>query len=823
MRLRASLGVVVGVVLGMAMMSGASAMADTWYTLNDPIDPSQLTNLPFGARSFWLQPWRSSLVTRSAADLQDAIGINFNVTPAEADDTARLLADSGVRRVRLEIGWSQMSYADPGQLAAPSVYDTYLQAFSQYGLRPLILLNANQGMPGPGLSFDLTLTAPAAAGATTVDLDAGSAAAVVPGLTGINAVDSIGQGMAAGVLITSVDGNGVATLSRPLPSALAAGPVAATTLRYEPFAPPFEADGVTPNPRFQATMAGWLQYVQGVTEFVKQAYGSDNFDVEVWNETGNNSDFLNEADYFSPVPDPGTTGDVSQAILAGTVDFLADPANGLTDVKVGDGFSNSVPWVSGVDVPPGTAAIDHHPYSDALTFPQQAIINFDWPVDALGNADYFVNAQGYSQDTFIPSFTSYFPEYYLTGIQTETLMRSLSPISTTIYGTPFGDTTHPVDAQTPANWITETNLDATNATALGMPDADLPDLQTKTALRDYLAYASEGAQAVDLYAAAGGGCCGLIPQSFFDAVDADPTSYPGDSAGGPVMAAVSRMMATTAGAQPISSPRQLTLTAIASDNDSDVQFQGNGTAAYPPLYNRDVLAFFPFQVSADKFVAGVYVMTRDLAQYYTSTPAPGQTPYDLPPENFRLTIGNVDGATATVALTDPLTATSQPATIVSRTATQIVVQLQATDSPRMLTITDDPNGPSYPVSSSVGSAGGPGSSTTGSGSSTTGSGSSTTGSGSSTIGSGDSTPAPVSSSVPASGSASSASAPSVGSAAASDGSRSGTSPPPSGQPVARIAGRPRRRARPARHHAVKRRHARRRRAARGRSAAASRA
>ncbi|MGA2009353.1 MAG: hypothetical protein ABSH51_02290 [Solirubrobacteraceae bacterium] len=728
----------------------AVAAADSWFTLSDPIDPGQLTSIPFGARSHWLQPWRSSLTTRSATALQDAIGINFNVTPAEADDTARLLADSGVRRVRLEIGWSAMSYADPSQIQYASVWATYIQAFRQYGLRPLILLNANSGGPGPELPFNLNLTAPAAAGATTVDLDAPSAAAVVPGLTGINSVDTSGYPMAAGVLITSVNGSGVATLSRPLPSALAAGPVAATTLRYAPFTPPQLADG-SPNPRFEATMAGWLQYVQAVCGFVAQQYGSDDFDVEVWNELSFGSAFLNESDYYSPLPDPGATGDVDNAILAGTVNWLADPANGLTDVKVGDGFSNSIPWVSGASVPPGTAAIDHHPYSSAQTFPQAQTFNFDWPVDALGNSDYFVNGSGYYQDTFVPSYTSFFPEYYLTGIQTETLMRSLSPIPSTIYGSPFGADTHPPGAPAPANWITETNLDASRATAFGMPAADLPDFQAKTAMRDYLAYASEGAAAVDLYAVAGAGCCQLVSQSFLDAVDANPGTYPGDSAGGLVMQSVSRMLAPTAGAQPISQPRQLSLDAIASDNDTDVQFQGNGTAAYPPLYNRDVLTFFPFQVSAYKFVSAVYVMTRNLATVYTNTPAPGQTPYDMPPENFQLTIGNVDGAHATVALTDPLSATSQPATIVSRTANTIVVQLQATDSPRMLTIDDDPSNPANPVSPSATSTpapvatapAGPAPSTDASASAPAagtsgGSGSSAVGSGSSGVGSGSS-------------------------------------------------------------------------------------
>ncbi|MGA2009354.1 MAG: hypothetical protein ABSH51_02295 [Solirubrobacteraceae bacterium] len=679
---------VIAVIVGAIVLTGPPARR--WYVLRDPIDPRQLTELPFGTRSHWLQPWRSSLTTRPATALQDAIGINFDVTPAQAGATARLLADSGVRRVRIEFPWSEMSYAQPTQIspAAVTEWTAEIDAFRRYHLRPLILLNGNSGMPGPGVPYELTLAAPAPAGATTVQLTPASASPVVPGLTGFNVTDSAGYPMAAGVIITSITAAGAATLSRPLPAALAAGPVPATTLRYAPFSPPQLADG-SPNPRFEQTLAGWLGYVKAVCDFVRSTYGSDEFDVEVWNELSFGSAFLNESDYFSPVPDPGATGSVDDAILAATVSMLADPNGGLTGVRVGDGFANSIPWVSGATVPPGTAAIDHHPYSSATTFPAAATESGDRPLDALGRAAYRVQGTGATArdaDLFVPHYTSFFPEYYLTGIQTETLMRDLSPLPSLIDGTPHGAATHPPGAPAPANWITETNLSAAQARGLGMPAADIPEFQAKVALRDYLAYASEGAQAIDLYATAGGACCQLIAQRFLAAAAADPGGYPGDGAGGRALMVVRRMLSTIAGAQPIAAARQLTLEAIASDNDGDVQFAGDGTTAFPSLYNRDVLAFFPFEVDPHRFVSAVYVMTRDLARRYTSRPAPGQTPYDLPAESFRLTIGNLDGRAARVSLLDPLTGSREPVTIVSRAGDRIVVALRATDSPRMLTI-----------------------------------------------------------------------------------------------------------------------------------------
>jgi hypothetical protein len=86
----------------------------------------------------------------------------------------------------------------------------------------------------------------------------------------------------------------------------------------------------------------------------------------------------------------------------------------------------------------------------------------------------------------------------------------------------------------------------------------------------------------------------------------------------------------------------------------------------------------------------VYVMTRDVTHYYTAHPAPGLTSYDMPAQQFRLTIGNVDASYARVSFSDPLTGASVPARIVSRNHRTVVVQLPATDSPRMLTIDDQP-------------------------------------------------------------------------------------------------------------------------------------
>src|SRR3954447_1925303 len=88
-------------------------------TLRRPIDPRQQTALAFGQRSHWLQPWRAYLDTVPATRLRDAIGINFNVEPAEAEATARLLSESGFRRARVSFGWESIAYSNPDQLRQP--------------------------------------------------------------------------------------------------------------------------------------------------------------------------------------------------------------------------------------------------------------------------------------------------------------------------------------------------------------------------------------------------------------------------------------------------------------------------------------------------------------------------------------------------------------------------------------------------------------------------------------------------------------------------------------------------------------------------------
>jgi hypothetical protein len=677
---------VVLLALALAPTSGARA-AGAPVTITNYTDPGQA--MGWGYRSHWLQPWRSYLDTVPAETLLNAIGINFNVGSKVAAPTARLLGDSGFRRARIEVGWSSVEYEHPGSLTplARRELQTTLGALRENGIRPLILLNANDGEPCPVRRDTLQLTRTAHAGATVIHIDPADAAKIVPGRTGISY-----EGVAAGVLFTAVEPGGKVRLSKPLPMDLGAGPLAVLTLRFEPFRPETLASGA-PNPGNEATLRGWLEYVGAVTREAKAILGSEAFDVEVWNELSFGSKFLNINSYYEPDLEWKKNGDY-QLILGSTVAYLRNPAHGVPNIGIGNGFASQSPWWNGVNSPPGLTAIDKHPYPPSLSFPEDAQVNGNRPLNGLGEPAGWRDAEGQYHEAFTPSYDAFFPEYALSGIQTETLVRDLSPVTSTIQGAEHGRFTHPPGGSPPAVWITEFNLGPGSGPVprAQLSGADVRHIMSKDVLRALVAFVNKGVTALDFFAA-NAGDLSLVEPSFFAAAGARGAAYPGDAAGGETTAAVRRLTEALAGAEPLPATRRLALREL-TDFGGNVQFEGNGTAAYPPLYNREVFAFFPFQVTQRRFVIPVYVMTRNVAEdYRPEAPATDPTRFDLPPERYRLAIGGLDGEGATVSASDPLSGQAVPVQVLSRAADQVVVELPVTDSPRLLSIEEAPAEP----------------------------------------------------------------------------------------------------------------------------------
>ncbi len=702
----------------------ASGPWPTGGVLTDPIDPRFLTAVPFGASSFWIQPWRAYLDTWLASRLLDSVGVNFNVPTAQAEDTAQLLQDSGFKLARIGVAWNSISYSDPTALrpADEASLTARLTALHRHGLRPLIILDSNSGDPAPSTAVTLETTSEAPAGSRSVPLTAASAAQVVPGKTGFDELTHF-KG-SPDILVSSVGAGDAATLSRPLPGALAAGAHRGTTLLYAPFGPPQLPSG-TPNPAFETPLKGWLSYVAAVCREAASVVGPEGYDLEVWNELTFGSQFLN-SEYYSPASDSETevgsegeagseaegasnapskgevTQEVVKALLDETVAYVRNPANGIPPgVGITDGFASETPFPSGAKAPLGLTALSKHPYQGAETFPasyQDAIR----PLNALGARDTRAGEKAPFTPLFTPSYQSLFPEYTLTGTSTETLIRDLSPATTDVYGFPHGRNVGPPGGGPVQKWVTEYNLDSAGVTPVG-PDevtpqtgpsaqltpADKAHFEAKALLRSLVSMVGKGISREYFYAAADAGDLSMISPSFTAAAEAHPTTYPGDALGGEVMSAFHNLLTHFEGPGPgPEGTHQLQLLSIAQDGDH-AQFAGDGTAAHPSLYDRDVLAVLPFQSSPTRFVVPVYVMTRDLLTLYEpGAPATDLSRFDLPPETFQITLGNLPETAdpPTVSAYDPLRGEATPARLVSRQGTTAVFELAATDYPRLLTV-----------------------------------------------------------------------------------------------------------------------------------------
>ena len=136
-------------------------------------------------------------------------------SPARPAPTARLLAASGIRRARVEIGWGEIDYDHPDRLWRPERHRTILKALVRRGIRPLILLNSNEGMPTAQRDNTLVTASGASQGERQVLLSSASASLVVPGRTGF---DDLTGFRAAEVLITGVNSPAWRPFRSPSPS-----------------------------------------------------------------------------------------------------------------------------------------------------------------------------------------------------------------------------------------------------------------------------------------------------------------------------------------------------------------------------------------------------------------------------------------------------------------------------------------------------------------------------------------------------------------------------------------------------------------------------
>jgi hypothetical protein len=668
-------------------------------------------------KSHWNLPWRSYLETVSALDILDGLGMNFNPatgtgTTGWRSATARALREAGFTRARFEIGWNNISYADPTKLtsAALATVEANIAAFKENGLRPLILLNSNHGDPCPNVSTPLTLTTEAKVGDTQIHVNPAQLASIVKGKTGFG---PNGQPKCL-YLITNYTEDGTCTLSQPLKEARPVGPIvnsgatASWTLLYTPFQAPLEADGVTPNPSFEATMLGWLKYEEVVVKKVKELLGSEEFDIEIWNEFTFGANFRNINNYYEPDFDSGAgSGSRDQIIFTRSCAWLRDPANGVQNVGIDNGFVNQNNERIGA---PGATANSRHPYPGKRDFPasESGFEAGSAPVDASGQVAATKVGSEYVP-LFTPTYRCFLPEYYLHQIQVESHIFDIGPWSIFYTGANAGRD-QPAPVKTPLDvaggmapsgylgkglgdsvemWFTETNTGEEAKWTPGITIEDRQHIKSKVLLRTYIPWLTKGLRAIYLYASGEGkkeGDLQTISKSFFDTIKADPAhAYPGLAAAGEAMLAMQRFTQALAGATSLAKERDVTLDGLI-DYAGNIQFKGSEAFPgydFPDLTNKDCFFFQPIQVNEGKLVVPVYVMTRDITHEYSGT---GPTRFDLPEEKYRLTIGGVKGTGAVVSVLDPITGASIPLTIVEATGSKLVVELKVTDYPRLITI-----------------------------------------------------------------------------------------------------------------------------------------
>ena len=642
------LPIILGVLLAVAAPVSAGEL-ERPYT-----DKSCFTEIPFGSHSFWLQPWRSYLETVPAHRFVDGMGMGLSTHGADPDLLLRMLSEHGVRNGRIEISWGSMNW--DGELGGARTYRRLLQACKKYGVRPMILLNAHQGVPCPMRTFKRTVTADASKGATKIELN--DADGLVIGRSGLSGLTGY---WAAEALVTEIDGNTV-TLSKPLPEAIDAGTrVDMATLKYRPFSKPGSED-------YRRTIRGWKHYVDTVARFAADVLGTAGqddlgFDLEVWNELTFGTKFLYVNRYYEGKPYDYDERSIWRNLVEVTADYAESHPDAFRGVKIANGFANTIPWPASSEQPDRVHAISKHPYTGRKNYPED------------GRKGTLINALGRKDESgYLPEFDAFFPEYYGTAFQTETMVRDMGPIDNKI-----GDATHGryARANNPCPvWMTEFGFVPSQ---LGIKDAERARaMKAKFAARSYCFFLNKGVEKLQMFTSImGGGDTGMsmVSRKFAEYAKDNP-DYPENpeaytSPALKVMERISSRMRKGLD-RDLDETRSLEVRSI-SDNHDNYQFKGDGSREHPPLYDRDMFAFLPFQVNDSRFVIPYYVMTVKVLE-------------KLPPENFTLEIGGLKGKEASVSVYDPIKDKEIPVQVKSRGSKSLTVTLRTTDYPRLLVV-----------------------------------------------------------------------------------------------------------------------------------------
>lgn len=600
------------------------------------VDPGQL-ECPWPKHSFYKQPWRGFLEVRSGADFLRGIGINYH-SRGNDEVALRLLAETGVRAYRYEIGWGSVAWNE-AKLSGQEKHLKVLQLMKQHGARPTLLLNAHHGAPCPMQSFNRTLAAPAAKGARSIRLK--DVREIVAGRSGINPPKNY---WAAEVMITAVDAStGECQLSKPLTWELSVDqPVRVTTLKYAPLYPVGTAE-------FEATAAGWVKYALMLCDLAHAA-GHEEFDIEIWNELSFGSNFVNIDNYYEKGKPPyaGKRADLlnrggsSWELARRTIEAVKAK---YPRVRCIWGWSNTTFYHCAVEkLPPGTDGQSYHPYGTGVIAMPKAEAHQDHPE---------FNMEGYT-----PTLDIRMSEGWAhTFMKTEGIMRLLNPADRQ---------KQPAGTERFYHYMTEHGVAPAECGARSEEEAWR--VKAWCALRSYCLWLNKGVDVLHYFQAADGpGGMGILPLEVVKL----PGEVKWEDVATPPMRAIRGMRECFAGAEPVAETERVKLDVdFEAVGKVGMIFEGDGK--HPGLSHKDVLAVLPFQTGKRKMVIAVYVMTYDVMK-------------PMPEESYRLTLKGLGGAVKAASLSDPLTGKKEDVKTAGG-ADGVKMEIKVADTPRFLSL-----------------------------------------------------------------------------------------------------------------------------------------